>query len=119
MMATVNVDAAVRDLHARIGGRATALVSCEGTMLSGAMPGEVYPETFAVMCATVFGAAATAHAELGRAPPRLVVVEGLDTITILVACGRGALLVAVVDPAANVPAVRGEMEKFAGLLRVN
>lgn len=119
MMATANVRGAIQDLRARIGGIAAALVSGDGGLLFADVPAEVHPETFAVMSATVFGAAVTAAEELGKVIPSRIVAEGTDATTIIVGCGRRAILVAVVPPTADLSAVTEEIRKFADLLQVN
>jgi predicted regulator of Ras-like GTPase activity (Roadblock/LC7/MglB family) len=117
MMATASVGAVVKDLRARVSGLATALVSRDGQVLCADLPEGRYTETFAIMCATVFGAAATASQELDRAPPERILIEGEDSRTVLVACGRTAVLVAVIDASANLAMALGEVTKFADLLR--
>jgi hypothetical protein len=116
-MATGNVGAVVKDLKSRIGGIATALVSRDGLVLYADVPAGVYTETFAIMCATILGAAATANTELNRAAPDRIVVEGSDSRTIIVGCGKKSLLVAVIDHQADAAAALGEVAKAADLLR--
>jgi len=118
MMATGNVGSVIKDLKSRIGGIATALVSRDGLVLYADVPAGVYTETFAIMCATILGAAATANTELNRAPPDRIVVEGNDSRTIIVGCGKKALIVAVVDHASDLDKVLGEVGKVAELLKV-
>jgi predicted regulator of Ras-like GTPase activity (Roadblock/LC7/MglB family) len=117
MMATGNVGTVVKDLKSRIGGIATALVSRDGLVLYADVPAGVYTETFAIMCATILGAAATANTELNRAPPDRIVVEGSDSRTIIVGCGKKSLLVAVVDHAADIGKALTEVSKVAELLK--
>jgi predicted regulator of Ras-like GTPase activity (Roadblock/LC7/MglB family) len=119
MMATGNVGTVVKDLKTRIGGTATALVSRDGLVLFADVPAGVYTETFAIMCATILGAAATANTELNRAPPDRIVIEGNDSKTIIVGSGKKALLVAVVDKTADVTKVLEEVGKVAELLKAN
>ncbi|HEV2428813.1 MAG TPA: roadblock/LC7 domain-containing protein [Thermoplasmata archaeon] len=117
-MATGNVGTVIKDLKARISGLATALVSRDGLVLYADVPAGVYTETFAIMCATILGAAATANTELNRAPPERIVVEGNDSKTIIVGCGKKALLVAVIDQAADVQKVLAEVAKVSELVKV-
>ncbi|HTS32830.1 MAG TPA: roadblock/LC7 domain-containing protein [Thermoplasmata archaeon] len=119
MMATGNVGTVIKDLKARIGGTATALVSRDGLVLYADVPAGVYTETFAIMCATILGAAATANTELNRSPPERIVIEGNDSKTIIVGSGKKALLVAVVDRTADVTKVLEEVGKVAELLKAN
>ncbi len=117
MMATGNVGTVIKDLKAKIEGIATALVSRDGLVLYADVPSGVYTETFAIMCATILGAAATANTELNRAPPEKIVIEGADSKTIIVGSGKKALLVAVVDQSADSNKVLQEAIKVAELLK--
>ncbi len=119
MMATGNVGTVIKDLKTRIGGIATALVSRDGLVLYADVPAGVYTETFAIMCATILGAAATANTELNRAPPERIVIEGNDSKTIIVGSGKKALLVAVVDQTADLAKVLVEVVKVADVLKAN
>ncbi len=118
MMATGNVGTVVKELKSRISGLAAALVSRDGLVLYADVPSGVYTETFAIMCATILGAAATANTELNRASPERILVEGNDSKTLIVGCGKKALLVAVVDQSADVPKIFAEVSKVADLLKV-
>ncbi len=117
MMATGNVGTVIKDLKQRIGGIATALVSRDGLVLYADVPAGVYTETFAIMCATILGAAATANTELNRSPPERIVIDGHDSKTIIVGSGKKALLVAVVDQSADTSKVLAEATKVAELLK--
>jgi predicted regulator of Ras-like GTPase activity (Roadblock/LC7/MglB family) len=116
MMATANVRTVLEDIKSRVNGIAVALVSHDGRLLSAHMPAGAYTETFAVMCATIFGAAAAGNAELRRAPPERVVVEGGDSKTIVARADGNALLVVVVDGSRDLPQVLDWIAKFAGVL---
>lgn len=119
MMATGNVGAVIKDLKTKINGLASALVSRDGLVLYADVPAGVYTETFAIMCATILGAAATANTELNRSPPEKIVIEGNDSKTIIVGSGKKALLVAVVDQSADVTQVAEEVGRVAELLKSN
>jgi len=119
MMVVRNVSSEIQELNARIGGIATALVGRNGAVLFADVPAGVSAETFAVMCATLFGAAATAHSELDRHPPGRIIVEGTDSTTVIVGKGDQALLVTVVDRSAELTRVLEEVGKVADLLLTN
>jgi hypothetical protein len=118
-MATRNVGAVLGDLKNRIGAIATALVSRDGLVVHAEMPAASYADTFAVMCATILGAAGTANSELGQAPPDRIVVEGPGSRLILVGAGRKTFLVAVVDESTEPRAAIDEVARFADLLATN
>lgn len=118
MMATQHVEAILADLKRRIDGDGIALVSRNGTLVSADLPAGVLAEAFAVMCATIFGAAATANSEIGRGCPEQVVIDGGGSTMILRASGPGAVLVAVVEPPSDVGLALREVARFADLVRV-
>jgi hypothetical protein len=112
-----DVNEAVKDLKSRISAVATALVSRDGMVIAAEVPDGVYTETFAIMCATILGAAATANTELSRAPPASIIVEGADSKTIIVGSGKKALLVAVLDHDTDTQNALKEIEQVAESVR--
>lgn len=117
MMATGNIGTVIKDLKTRLNGVAAALVSRDGLVLFADVPAGVYTETFAIMCATILGAAATANTELNRSPPERIVIEGHDSKAIIVGSGKKALLVVVIDQSADVTKALAEATKVADLLK--
>jgi uncharacterized protein len=117
MMAVTNVGTLIKELNARIEGVATALVSRNGVFLFGEMPPGVYAETFAVMGATILGAAAAANTELGRGLPQRIIIEGIDSTTVIVGWGGEALLVTVVDKSADVNKILEELAHVVSVPR--
>lgn len=65
------------------------------------------------MCATLLGAASTAHSELRIDTPRSVVVESEDSVMMVMGAGRKALIVTVVPHEADRSAVE---KRLAGLV---
>lgn len=117
MIATESVAAVLTDLKSRIGGIATALVSRNGLVLFADLPEGAFAETFAIMSATILGAATTAYQELNRAGPQRIVVAGPDSTCVITESGENTLLVAVVAGSADPLSVVTEMGKFADLLK--
>jgi len=116
-MFTASPAAMIRDLRSRTHGLASALVARDGRVLYADLPPDVYAETFAIMWATVLGAAATASRELRRAPPERIVVGAEDSRTLILASGRDAFVVLVVGPSSDVDTVLPILRAFADLLR--
>ncbi len=116
MWATANGAAMVKDLKSRTGAIATALLSRDGVVLFADLPEGVYAETFAIMCATVMGAAVTANRELDLPPPDRVVAEGGVSQTAILSAGPQSILVAVFDRSADRVRVLDTMADFAGAL---
>jgi uncharacterized protein len=117
MMALGNAGDVIRDLNARIGGKATAIVSRNGVVLFAVVPSGVYVDTFAIMCATVLGAATAASTELHRAAPERILIEGADSTTLILGTGGKALLVSVVDRSADTAQVLQEVAQVSEMLR--
>lgn len=116
MNAVADVSHALLDLKQRVDGVATALIGRDGAVLSACLPEDAYAETFAILCATAFGAASAASIELGRACPERIVIDGPDSRTIIVASGPHALVAAVVHTSQEPSSVNHEVAKFASLL---
>jgi predicted regulator of Ras-like GTPase activity (Roadblock/LC7/MglB family) len=108
-----DVNEVVKNLKSRIGAIAAALISRDGLVLSADVPTGVYTETFAIMCATILGAAATANTELNRSPPNHIIVDGTDSKTLIVGSGKKALLVAVVNHDTETNGALAELSKVA------
>lgn len=72
---------------------ATAVVSRDGILVGAEIPPEVHGETFAIMSATMLGAAITANSELNKNMPSKVIVESDDGITIVAGAGINSILV--------------------------
>lgn len=110
MIAAAPLPTLLAELKRSSSVRAIALIGRDGTPLSADLPPGTHAESFAMMCATAFGAAATACAELGnRSPIRLAISTG-DTFAILAPNGPAALLAVQVEPGASVDAVRSLTE---------
>lgn len=81
------------ELQKAVGPDAAAIVSRDGILLASKIPETVHGETFAIMSATMLGAAITAHSELGKATPVRVVVESEDGCSVVCGAGTDSLLV--------------------------
>ncbi len=113
MVAVPDATERLSDLKARLSAETIALVSRDGEVIQGELPREAFPETFAIMCATVFAAAATAHLEMGRAAPVRIVVAARDATTVLVPSGPTRLLVVVAGPSADSARLARDAERAA------
>ncbi len=98
------------------GAVASAVVSRDGLVIAADVPPGTFVETFAIMCATILGAAVTSNNELKRSNPEKITIEGPDTKTYIMAAGRKALVVAVTDGVASDDRVFGELKAIASLV---
>ena len=72
------------------------MLSRDGTTLYADVPDTSRVEPFGGQCATAYGAATTANAELGRGLPEPLTVGGPDATSGWLAVGRTAVPVALV-----------------------
>lgn len=113
MMVHANPVAGLRDLSARLGGAAAALIEPNGHVLAAELPNNSYPETFGVMCAAMIGAAAAAGGELGRQAPDRILVEGPDGRIVVVRCDDRTLLAVGFSFRQDRETALSEIAKFA------
>ena len=109
---------ALRALREEFGAFASAIVSRDGLIMAGDIPEDVSGETFGIMCATLLGAASTAHSELKTGTPNGVVVDSEDSTMILVGAGRKALIVAVMPREVDCDAARAKLDHLAETLKL-
>ena len=91
---------------------AVAIVSDDGRMLQSALPSGVSAESFAVMSATIVGAAATVSSDLKQTPPDHIVIRGTDFITILARFNSESLLVTVVGSTVDPDQLLHQIDEF-------
>ena len=101
MEALADAPAAIQDLKRRVQGAGVALLSRNGSVVDADLPSSASSETYSILCATVLGAAVTAHAELGRAPPQNVVIDGSGTRSLIFPVGEQELLAVVAEEQAE------------------
>ena len=110
----VNSGVLISELKAKTGAVAIALVTGDGRMLGSSLPSGVYGDLFAMMCATIAGAANTVSTELRKNPPDHIVIKGKDFTTVLAQFGSGSFVVTVVGPAADLSRTVSEVDRFVG-----
>ena len=77
--------------------RGIALVARDGSTLSSNLSDDVSIDTFAIMSATMLGAADTASKEIGQSSMKKVTVKNEDGDMVIYPAGRRNLLVLVFD----------------------
>ena len=117
MMKGVNSGMLISELKAKTGAVAAALVSTDGRLLGSSLPSDVYGDLFAMMCATIAGAASTVSAELQKTPPEHIVLKGKEFNAVLARCSSESFVVAVVEPNADVRRTVTEVSRFVGTNR--
>jgi predicted regulator of Ras-like GTPase activity (Roadblock/LC7/MglB family) len=108
--------ALLEGFRARIGAVAVAWVGADGSIRSAAGPPGLSLDTFAIMAASMMGAARTIPAELGRSAPDRLVADAPDAAIFVVPVGPLELLVAVVGSPEERGHVLDEMARLVELL---
>lgn len=109
---------ALRSLRQSCGAMASAVISRDGLVIAADLPEGVSMETFAIMCATLLGAASTANSELKVGTPKHVVVESEDAKMVVVGAGRKALIVAVVGRKADPAQALKKLDEMADTIKM-
>ncbi|UCE81032.1 MAG: roadblock/LC7 domain-containing protein [Methanobacteriota archaeon] len=108
----------MRQLRDEYGAFASAIVSRDGLIMAGDIPDDISAETFGIMCATLLGAASTAHSELKVGTPQGIVAESDDAMMIIVGAGRKALIVAAMPREVDCDAARKKLEELAETIKL-
>lgn len=108
----------IEELKTSMEAVAVAIVSDDGRMLHSALPSGVSDETFAVMSATVVGAAATVSSDLKQTPPDHIIIRGNDFTMIVARFDSESLLVAVVGATADLDTLVHRIDDFIGVQQV-
>lgn len=90
-----------------------SVVSRDGLVMASNLSGNVDPEVFAAMSATMLGAAETAVSELAKGETGRVIAESEQTKLIATGAGPLALLVVMTSPDATLGLALVEMQKAA------
>ena len=109
---------ALRTLRQSCGAIASAVISRDGLVIAADVPEGVSMETFAIMCATLLGAASTAQSELRVGTPNHVIVESEDAKMIVVGAGRKALIVAVVGRKGDATLALKKLDELAETIKL-
>jgi predicted regulator of Ras-like GTPase activity (Roadblock/LC7/MglB family) len=102
----------IEELQSSLEAVAVALVSDDGRMLQGALPSGVSDESFAVMSATIVGAAATVSSDLKQTPPDHIIIRGTAFTMIVARYDSGSLLVTVVGATTDTDQLTHRIDEF-------
>jgi len=109
---------ALRALRQSCGATASAVISRDGLVIAADVPEGVSMETFAIMCATLLGAASTANSELRVGTPLNVIVESEEAKMVVLGAGRKALIVAVIGKKADSSVALKKLEELAETIKM-
>jgi predicted regulator of Ras-like GTPase activity (Roadblock/LC7/MglB family) len=91
----VNYNNRISEIKRQFKPEASAIISRDGTLLAGDLPTGITAETFTIMCATMMGAAVTAHSELRIGQPKIIRITSVNHEVMMVGAGRKAMIVLV------------------------
>jgi predicted regulator of Ras-like GTPase activity (Roadblock/LC7/MglB family) len=109
---------ALRALRQSCGATASAVISRDGLVIAADVPEGISMETFAIMCATLLGAASTANSELRAGTPLHVFVESEEAKMVVVGAGRKALIVAVIGKNADQNLALKKLDELAETIKM-
>lgn len=111
-MNAVELQRALKGLRTEFGSMASAVVSRDGILIASDIPDGVIAETFTIMCATMMGAASTAHSELRIGQPKAMRVTSEKHEMILVSAGRKAIIICVVPVGAKIDQLQARLREI-------
>jgi len=109
----VDLQKALRELKEEFGSVASAVISRDGLLIAADMPEGVTAETFTIMCATLMGAASTAHSELKIGQPKLIKISSEKYDMILAGAGRKSIAVSIVPIGSKIDDLQRKLDKIA------
>ncbi len=84
-------------LNEKKGVMGSAIVTRDGMVLVGDLPSSIHNETFAIMCATMFGAAHTVNSDLDIGSPDMIVVDAKRGSLVIANAGKRELLAVILE----------------------
>ncbi|MGM0510459.1 MAG: roadblock/LC7 domain-containing protein [Thermoplasmatota archaeon] len=91
----------------------SAVISRDGIVLNSDLPPSTHEETFAIMCATIVGAANTANKELDRSSPEKVIIDAKEGRILIVSAGRNKILSVLLDSTHDIKKIFQRAKKIA------
>lgn len=111
-MNAAELQRALKSLRSEFGSIASAIISRDGILLVSDIPEGVVAETFTIMCATMMGAASTAHSELRIGQPKIMHVTSEKNEMLLLSAGRKAIIVCVVPAGARLDELQSRLKEI-------
>jgi len=102
----------LKELRTEFGAVSSAIISRDGTLLAGDISGSVTLETLTIMCATMMGAAVTAHSGLRIGQPKMIRLTSDKHEMFVAGVGHKAILITVVPKGTRVDALQQRLYKI-------
>lgn len=109
----VDLQKALKELKEEFGSVASAVISRDGLLIAADMPDGVTSETFTIMCATLMGAASTAHSEIKIGQPKLIRISSEKHEMVIAGAGRKSLAVSIVPIDSKIDDLRRKLDEIA------
>jgi len=103
---------ALKDLRKEFKTIASAIISRDGILIASDIPDGVIIETFTIMCATLMGAASTAHSELRIGQPRAMRIFSERHEMMLVGAGKRAIIICAVPLGTKIDLLQQRLHKI-------
>ena len=108
----MHVKELLQSLRKNSGVSGSALISRDGVVIASDCPEDVANESFAIMCATVMGAANTINTELKMSELENIIIYSNDGKIVLKGAGRKNLLVVIIDNSYPIETVTSKMAEI-------
>ena len=105
-----------KELKTEFGAVTSAVLSRDGTLIAGDIPKSITPETLTIMCATMMGAAVTAHSELRIGQPKIVCTTSNSHEMLVFSAGRKAIILTVVPRGTRTDDIQRKILKIIDLI---
>lgn len=105
-----------KELKTEFGAVTSAVLSRDGTLIAGDIPKSITPETLTIMCATIMGAAVTAHSELKIGQPKFISTTSNSHEMLVFSAGRKAIILTVVPRGVKMDDVQRKMLKIIDII---
>jgi len=106
----------LKELKSEFGAISSAILGRDGMMMAGDIPDGVTADTLTIMCATMMGAAVTAHSELRTGQPKLIRITSENHEMFITSAGPKAIIITVVPKGTNLEALQQMLLKVPDML---
>ena len=106
----------LKELKSDFGAISSAILGRDGMMMAGDIPDGVTADTLTIMCATMMGAAVTAHSELRTGQPKLIRITSENHEMFITSAGPKAIIITVVPKGTNMEALQQMLLKVPDML---
>lgn len=113
-MRTSALRSVLRELNSSSGDiEASACISSDGFNMASVLSGDVDPDRYSAMCASLLALANRAAQEIQRGHLKLVLVEGEQGVMLLIQAGENAILALAAKPTPNLGMIFMNAKKYA------